>query len=73
MRSDLVFHAIVHVSNRYQLCHLATKATRKFHRPNTRLQETISDVLNRFPAAYPEAEAPKGTLTVQPVDNVRAA
>ncbi|MGA8669820.1 MAG: DNA-directed RNA polymerase subunit omega, partial [Terracidiphilus sp.] len=37
MRSDLVFGALSHVSNRYQLCQLASKATRKLHKPSTRL------------------------------------
>ena len=32
MRSDLVFGALSHVSNRYQLCQLASKATRKLHK-----------------------------------------
>jgi hypothetical protein len=36
------------VENRYKLCQLAAKATRKFHRPNTRIQETMNDVLQRF-------------------------
>ncbi len=49
MRSDLVFGALSHVSNRYQLCQLASKATRKLHRPNTRLQDTTNEVLGRFP------------------------
>ena len=36
MRSDLIFGALAHVTNRYQLCQLASKATRKLHKPNTR-------------------------------------
>ena len=48
MRSDLVFGALSHVSNRYQLCQLASKATRKLHKPNTRLQDTTNEVLGRF-------------------------
>ena len=48
MRSDLVFGALSHVSNRYQLCQLASKATRKLHKPNTRLQDTTNEVLVRF-------------------------
>jgi hypothetical protein len=48
MRSDLVFKALSHVSNRYQLCQLASKATRKLHKPNTRLQDTTNEVLCRF-------------------------
>lgn len=33
------------MKNRYVLCQLASKATRKFHRPNTRIQETMNEVL----------------------------
>ena len=53
MRSDLVFKALSHVSNRYQLCQLASKATRKLHKPNTRLQDTTNEVLDRFHTANP--------------------
>ena len=45
MRSDLVFSATTYVSNRYMLTKLAAKATRKFHRPNTRVEDTTNDVL----------------------------
>ncbi len=55
MRSDLVFQALSQVSNRYQLCQLASKATRKLHKPNTRLQDTTNEVLCRFESANPEA------------------
>ncbi|HVJ07099.1 MAG TPA: hypothetical protein VM554_01825 [Acidisarcina sp.] len=48
MRSDLIFGALAHVTNRYQLCQLASKATRKLHKPNTRVQDTTNDVLIRF-------------------------
>ena len=51
MRSDLVFGALKNLDNRYVLCQLASKATRKFHRPNTRVQETMNDVLTRFSRA----------------------
>lgn len=37
------------------LCQLVSKATRKFHRPNTRIQETMNQVLNQFG----EAERPE--------------
>ena len=53
MRSDLIFGALTHVSNRYQLCQLASKATRKLHKPNTRLQDTTNDVLERFRETVP--------------------
>ena len=55
MRSDLIFGALTHVQNRYQLCQLASKATRKLHKPNTRLQDTMNDVLVRFREASPAA------------------
>ncbi len=53
MRSDLIFGALTHVTNRYQLCQLASKATRKLHKPNTRLQDTTNDVLDRFRETVP--------------------
>ncbi len=45
MRSRKVFGALHSMKNRYILCQLASKATRKFHRPNTRIQETMNEVL----------------------------
>ena len=57
MRSELIFGALTHVSNRYQLCQLASKATRKLHKPNTRLQDTMNDVLLRFRESSPAAVA----------------
>jgi hypothetical protein len=47
MRSELVFKAFIYESNRYQLCRLIAKGTRKLHRPNTRLQETTNNVIER--------------------------
>lgn len=57
MRSELIFGALTHVNNRYQLCQLASKATRKLHKPNTRLQDTMNDVLVRFRDSSPVAAA----------------
>lgn len=53
MRSDLVFGALTHVNNRYQLCQLASKATRKLHKPSTRLQDTTNEVLAHFRETNP--------------------
>ncbi len=50
-RSDMVFEALHTLRNRYMLCQLASKATRKFHRPNTRIQETMNEVLDRIAGA----------------------
>ena len=57
MRSKLVFDAMAYVSNRYLLTRVASTATRKLHRPNTRIQETTNDVLVRFSRASPLAIA----------------
>ncbi len=71
MRSDLIFGALAHVKNRYQLCQLASKATRKLHKPNTRLQDTTNDVLVRFQHSDPTA--PVASATSAHVQERRAA
>jgi hypothetical protein len=53
MRSELIFGALTHVQGRFLLAKLAAKATRKLHRPNTRIQETTNDVLVRFSRRNP--------------------
>jgi hypothetical protein len=73
MRSDLVFGALSHVSNRYQLCQLASKATRKLHKPNTRLQDTTNEVLVRFHTTNPGMPIPAVVTKDQPVEARRAA
>jgi hypothetical protein len=55
MRSELVFGAMTYFSNRYLLTMLGARATRKFHRPNTRIQDTTNDVFERFTRANPKA------------------
>ncbi len=73
MRSDLVFGALSHVSNRYQLCQLASKATRKLHKPNSRLQDTTNEVLVRFHGTNPGSLAAVAVPAVQPIEQRRAA
>jgi hypothetical protein len=73
MRSDLVFGALSHVSNRYQLCQLASKATRKLHKPNTRLQDTTNEVLNRFHASDPLTQTLEKVPAARPIETRRAA
>jgi hypothetical protein len=73
MRSDLVFGALSHVSNRYQLCQLASKATRKLHKPNTRLQDTTNEVLGRFQTTNPGTMTPLKASAAEPVETRRAA
>src|ERR1700722_8690769 len=76
MRSDRVFYALQTLRNRYMLCQLASKATRKFHRPSTRIQETMNGVLDRIadserqdilsePENFAEAQR-RGGLTAPP-------
>ena len=73
MRSDLVFGALSHVSNRYQLCQLASKATRKLHKPNTRLQDTTNEVLVRFRTTHPGSPAPASISADERIERRRAA
>jgi hypothetical protein len=65
MRSELVFSAMTHVSNRFLLTMVAAKATRRLHRPNTRIQETVNDVLIRLRHEDPLARV-SNTGKVQP-------
>jgi hypothetical protein len=53
MRSELIFGAMTHVSNRFLLTKLAARATRKLHRPNTRIQDTTNDVFRYFSQSNP--------------------
>src|SRR5438309_8068184 len=55
MRSDRVFDALQTLRNRYMLCQLASKATRRFHRPNTRIQETMNEVLDKIASSERQA------------------
>ena len=48
MRSNLVYDALHTMRNRYMLCQVASKATRKSHRPNTRIPDTMNNVLNKI-------------------------
>ena len=69
MRSELVFAVMPHVPNRFLLTRLAATATRKFHRPNTRIQETVNEVLMRFNRARLIAEA-QTESNVQPLRRI---
>ena len=60
MRSDLIYESLKPVTNRYMLCQLVSKATRKFHKPNTRIQDTMNDVLVRVG----KAEEPESVISV---------
>jgi hypothetical protein len=72
MRSDLIYDALDTVRNRYLLCQLISKATRKFHKPNTRVQETMNDVLVRVGNAN-EADSVIQVATVKLAEPQRRA
>lgn len=73
MRSDLIFGALTHVQNRYELCQLAAKATRKLHKPNTRLQDTTNEVLDRFKDTVPMSGSPVPATASIELEERRAA
>jgi hypothetical protein len=72
MRSNLIYDALETVENRYLLCQLVSKATRQFHKPNTRIQETMNDVLVRVGDAK-EAEEVINAAAVQVAEPERRA
>ena len=55
MRSELVFGAMTYVSIRFLLTRVTATATRKWHRPNTLIQDTANQVFGRFRHANPLA------------------
>lgn len=73
MRSDLIFGALTHVTNRYELCQLASKATRKLHKPNTRLQDTTNEVLDRFKDTIPMDDSGETVVVKVQLQERRAA
>jgi hypothetical protein len=56
--SDLEVDIVTYVSNRFLLTGVAAKVTRRFHRPNTRIQDTVNEVLERFSRVNPLAGVP---------------
>jgi hypothetical protein len=56
MRSDLVVGAMKQVSNRFLLVKVLATATRKFHRPGVRIEDTTNDVLVRCGSTNPIAD-----------------
>jgi len=62
MRSNLVFVAVKQVSNRYLLSEALAKATRRLHKPGTRIEDTTNDVLTRFGWANPITQRNGGPI-----------
>jgi len=48
MRSEMVFAAEHRLPNRYMLCRVLATATRKFHKPATRIEDTTDAMLRRI-------------------------
>ena len=45
MRAELIRVALVQESNRFLLTQVIAKATRKMHRPHTRIADTMNEVI----------------------------
>ena len=48
MRSEAIFRAKETVDNKYQLCQLASKTTRRLHIPSRDTQETITSAFEKI-------------------------
>jgi hypothetical protein len=57
MRSQAVFRAKETVGNRYQLCQLTSKTTRRIHVPSHSTQDTINSALEKIAADLPMGAA----------------
>jgi hypothetical protein len=71
MRAELTLTALTRESNRYLLTRLIAKATRKLHRPKTRLQDTMNDAIERF--GRPKLRAARRAAEVTGSSEGRAA
>ena len=60
MRNELTFMALAREPNRFRLCMVLATATRKLHRPNTRVQATMNDTLVRLSGPRPTVAAAAG-------------
>jgi hypothetical protein len=56
MRPELLFDVASQVPNRFLLVKLLAKATRGFHKPGSRIQDTANQVLVRFSRSKPIAD-----------------
>jgi hypothetical protein len=72
MRSHLIYDAVGTMNNRYLLCQVVSKATRKFHKPTTRIPETVNEILVRVGKAD-EAEEVMAQPSVKVAETQRRA
>ena len=48
MRSEAIFRAKETIENKYQLCQMASKTTRRIHIPSRNTQETINSAFEKI-------------------------
>lgn len=60
MRSEMVFAAEQKLGNRYMLCRVVAKATRKMHKPAARIEDTTNAVLEHIRTQGRTAEPSMG-------------
>lgn len=48
MRSEAIFRAKESIDNKYKLCQMASKTTRKIHVPSRDTQETITSAFEKI-------------------------
>jgi hypothetical protein len=65
VRAHIVLAAL-QTQNRFTLCHLAFKSIRKLHKPNTRIQDTANDVLQRLAGVE---EQPAAAASANPTED----
>ena len=63
MRSEAIFRAKETFSNRYQLCQLAAKTTRRMHVPSHNPQETINNAFEKIAADVPVTSVKPGGVS----------
>lgn len=51
MRSDSIIKTLDRGQNRFELCHQVFKVIRKLHFPGSRVQDTVTDALQRLAGA----------------------
>jgi hypothetical protein len=71
MRSEMVFAAENRLPNRYMLCRVLASATRKVHKPATRIEDTTDAMLRRIANANAAALWMDSATIVQLEEAVR--
>ena len=54
MRSEKVSEALNALQNRFLLCRIASLAVRGFHKPRTRVPDTMNEVLDKIAGTEPK-------------------